>query len=105
MSKPRQKPSEHTVERFGHWIYLVSSASRRKMYHLVDLMPEEGDPMCLCEDSQFRKSLPCRHVAAAIEFVKSELDKIISDSQKPILTLSEDVKSQPQKKRVYKLKR
>lgn len=74
----------HKIITHGRWSYLVSSASREGLYHLVDLEPEltdagtvdpNGRPWkCSCEADAFAVERPCRHVRAVIRHIRPVLE-------------------------------
>lgn len=95
----------HKVTTFGRWTYLVSSASREGLFHLVDLEPsllDDGTPdpkgrpfQCSCESDLFAVERPCRHVRAVIRHIRPILEHLSK------ITSSYDTKAT---KRQYKLK-
>jgi hypothetical protein len=75
---------KHEVKIYGRFLFWVSSASRKGMYHLVDLEAERGDdglPLpggepfkCSCEAHTFNVEKPCRHVRAVVEYLRPVLE-------------------------------
>lgn len=62
------------IEQYGRLLYWVSSHSRRKLRHLVDLEPQAPDRYgyvepyaCDCESFQLRGDRPCRHAIEVFE--------------------------------------
>lgn len=76
----------HQIQWHGRWSFLVSSASRKGMFHLVDLEPElldsgEVDPKgrpfkCSCEADAYNVERPCRHVRAALRYVRPIIEHL-----------------------------
>lgn len=65
---------------YGRWLFLVDSASRPGLRHLVDFEPElddNGNPKkggepykCSCEAHYYAVTRPCCHVKAVLRFLR-----------------------------------
>jgi hypothetical protein len=64
--EPYQSSNGHTVTMYGRLMFLVSSASRSQVIHIVDI---EEHTVCSCEAFFYNATRPCRHIDACLEAI------------------------------------
>jgi len=59
----KQIPLFHLIKPYTRLAYLVQSATRPEVEHLVDLEGfEEEKVVCTCEDFIYNRARPCAHI-------------------------------------------